>query len=138
MDNKSNVENRDSNFLDFQEQVSQVLIRHRSILDTMTKLNEFNSRINRSVVKAVTNCGCISIDAQKQDFGNESFENMINKVDNHIQGNICPSCKDIIEEEIGSYLFYLASLANALDLDLDSVLSKEHNRIKTLGIYSLK
>lgn len=138
MDNKNIVENTDSNFVDFQDQVSQVLVRHRSILDTMTKLDEFNSRINRSVVKSVTSCGCISIDAQKQDFGKESFENMINKVENHVKGHICDSCKDVIEEEIGSYLFYLASLANALDLDLSAILSKEHNRIKTLGIYSLK
>lgn len=138
MDNNSNIESRDCYLNDFQEQVSQVLVRHRSILDTMTKLDEFNSRINRSVVKSVTSCGCISIDAQKQDFGSESFENMINKVDNHVKGHICESCKDVVEEEIGSYLFYLASLANSLDLDLSDILSKEYNRIKTLGIYSLK
>ena len=138
MDNKNIIENTDTNIRDFQNQVSQVLVRHRSILDTMTKLDEFSSRINRSVVKSVTACGCISIDAQKQDFGTESFENMINKVDNHVKGHICDSCKDVIEEEIGSYLFYLASLTNALDLDLSSILSKEYNRIKTLGIYSLK
>lgn len=138
MDNKNIIENRDKIFVEFQNQVSQVLVRHRSILDTMTKLDEYNSRINRSVVKSVTACGCISIDAQKQDFGSESFENMINKASNHVKGNICDSCKDVIEEEIGSYLFYLASLANALDLDLSQILSKEHDRIKTLGIYSLK
>ena len=138
MDNKNIIENTDTNIRDFQNQVSQVLVRHRSILDTMTKLDEFSSRINRSVVKSVTACGCIAIDAQKQDFGTESFENMINKVDNHVKGHICDSCKDVIEEEIGSYLFYLASLTNALDLDLSSILSKEYNRIKTLGIYSLK
>ena len=81
MDNKNIIENTDTNIRDFQNQVSQVLVRHRSILDTITKLNDFNSRINRSVVKSVTACGCISIDAQKQDFGTESFENMINKVE---------------------------------------------------------
>lgn len=138
MDNKNNVENTDTNFVNFQDQVAQVLVRHRSILDTMTKLNEFDSRISRSVIKSVTSCGCISIDAQKQDFGSESFESMINKANNHVKGHICDNCKDVIEEEIGSYLFYLASLSNALDLDLSTILSKEYNRIKTLGIYSLK
>lgn len=138
MDNNNNFENKDVDFNDFQKQVSQVLVRHRSILDTMTKLDQFSSRINRSIVKSVTTCGCISIDAQKQDFGSESFENMINKVDNHVKGHICENCKEIIEEELGSYLFYLASLANALDLDLSDVLLKEYNRMKTLGIYNLK
>jgi hypothetical protein len=138
MDSNNNIDNRDPGLNDFQEQVSEVLVRHRSILDTMTKLDEFSARINRSVIKSVTSCGCISIDAQKQDFGSESFESMIDKVDNHVKGHVCPNCKDIIEEEIGSYLFYLAALANALDLDLSSILLKEYNRIKTLGIYSLK
>lgn len=138
MDNNNIIEGVDSVFTDFQNQVSQILVRHRSILDTMTKLDEYSSRINRSVVKSVTACGCISIDAQKQDFGNEGFENMINIVDTHVKGHICGSCKDVIEEEIGSYLFYLAALANSLDLNLSEILSKEHDRIKTLGIYSLK
>lgn len=123
---------------DFQDQVSQVLVRHRSVLDIMTKLDEFNARINRAVAKSVTTCGCIEINAKKQNFGTDSFEDMLSNAHSHIEGTICESCKDVLEVEMGSYLFYMASLCNTLGLDLNSILEKEHDRIKTLGIYSLK
>ena len=50
---------KDLNCDDFQNQVEEVLIRHKSILDIITKLDEYTSRINRAVVKSVTSCGCI-------------------------------------------------------------------------------
>jgi uncharacterized protein YabN with tetrapyrrole methylase and pyrophosphatase domain len=138
MDSKKEVNVNDVICGNFQNQVSQVLIRHKSVLDIMTKLDEYNARINRAVAKSVTLCGCISIDAKKQNFGEESFENMFEKAESHIHGNLCNSCRDILEEEIGSYLFYLASLCNTLDIDLEESINKEYDRIKTLGIYSLK
>lgn len=137
MDN--NKFTNDNNILeDFQVQVSEVLVRHKSILDIMTKLDEFNSRINRAVAKSVTMCGCISINATKQDFGNDSFENMFKNVSSHTNGSICDSCKDVLEQEMGSYMFYMAGLSNTLGLSLDATVKKEYDRIKTLGIYSLK
>lgn len=123
---------------DFQNQVSKVLIRHRSILDVITKLDEYNARINRAVAKSVTSCGCISINAQKQNYGNDSFEDMLDTAKTHLDGNICNSCKEILEEEIGSYVFYLAALSDTLGLSLDNILNKENDRIKTLGVFSLK
>lgn len=123
---------------DFQAQVSQVLIRHKSILDVTTKLDEYNARINRAVAKSVTSCGCISIHATKQDYSNDTFDEMLKSVRTHVEGKLCDGCKDVLDEEIGSYIFYLAALCNTLDLDLDDILKKEYNTIKTLGIFSLK
>jgi len=122
----------------FQEQVSKVLIRHKSILDMMTKLDEYNARINRAVAKSVTSCGCISINATKQDYSKETFEEMLDSTKTHVEGNICDGCKEVLNEEIGSYLFYLAALCNSLDLNMDEILKKEYNTIKTLGVFSLK
>lgn len=130
--------NNESLCEDFQDQVSQVLIRHRSILDVMTKLDEYNARVNRAVAKSITSCGCISVNATKQDYSEDTFEGMLDSVQTHLEGKICPSCKEVIEEEIGSHIFYLAALCNTLDLSLDEILKKEHNRIKTLGVFSLK
>lgn len=137
MDNNKTIE---KNIVceDFQSQVSQFLVRHKSVLDIMSKMHEYNSRINRAVVKSVTNCGCISINASKQEFSGESYCDLANKLDNHIRGKLCPSCKEIIDSEIGNYLFYLASLCNSLDLDLMDILSKESDKNNTLGIYSLR
>lgn len=126
------------NCKDFQKQVSQVLIRHKSVIDIMTKLDEYTARINRAIAKSVTNCGCISINATKQDYNKDSFQEMLNTVDSHINGNLCDNCKEVIISEIGSYLFYLAALCNSLDLDLNEIVKNEYKTLKTLGIYSLK
>lgn len=123
---------------DFQSQVSNVLIRHRSILDVTTKLDEYNARINRAVTKSVTSCGCISINATKQDYSDNTFEGMLETVKTHLEGEICSGCAEVLEEEIGSYVFYLAALCDTLGLSLDNILNKENNRIKTLGVFSLK
>ena len=64
----------------FQEQVSELLIRHKSIIDIMTKLDEYTSRINRAVAKSVTTCGCISIHAEKQNFDGNILKNCREKL----------------------------------------------------------
>ncbi|NLL81356.1 MAG: DUF1573 domain-containing protein [Tissierellia bacterium] len=135
--NTSDINKKISICDDFQDQVSEVLIRHKSILDIMTKLDEYNARINRAVAKSVTNCGCISINATKQDFSNITFEEMVSKAKTHVEGHLCDNCQEIIEEEIGSYLFYLAALSNTLNINISGIINKENDRIKTLGIYNL-
>ncbi len=123
---------------DFQKQVDNVLIRHKSILDITTKLNEYTNRINRAVAKSVTSCGCIEIHATKQNYDKDSLMEIKDSMKSHIKGQLCPTCKEIIEEEIGTTLFYLASLCNVLNIDLSDAFMKEYNHIKTLGIFSLK
>lgn len=123
---------------DFQNQVEEVLIRHRSILDIMTKLDEYTSRINRAVAKSATSCGCIVINATKQDYNRDSLEEIRNNMKSHVEGDLCPGCKEIIQEEVGAYLFYLASLCNALDINMSDTLLREYSNIKALGIFSLK
>lgn len=129
---------KDLSCKDFQGQVEEVLIRHKSILDIITKLDEYTSRINRAVIKSVTSCGCIEIKATKQDYNKDSLEEIKNNMKNHVEGKLCPSCEEIIQEEIGAYLFYLAALCNALDIDMSDALLREYSNIKALGIFSLK
>lgn len=138
MDNINETDENKDICNDFQDQVSKFLVRHRSILDIMTKTQEYNSRINRALAKSITNCSCISMDAKKQDFNAESYDQIINKVSNHLNGELCDSCKDVLEEEIGNYLFYLTAFCNTLDLNLHDILEKEYNRNETLGIFNLK
>lgn len=123
---------------EFQEKVSEVLIRHKSILDIITKLDEYNARINRAVMKSVTSCGCISINASKQKYNTDTLEELSRSLKNHVDGELCEVCREKIEEEMGAYAFYLASLCNTLDISLWDVLIKEFDNLKTLGIYNLK
>lgn len=131
---------KDIIFDNFQNNVSESLLRHKSILDIMTKYGESSARVNRSVAKAVTNCGCIEINAKKQNLNeeNEILGDFAYSLENHLNGTICDNCRDIIEREIGNNLFYLTSLCNSLDISLYDVLLKEENKIETLGKFTFR
>ncbi len=125
--------------LSFQDQVDEYLIRHRSILDVLSKLQESTARVSRAVAKAVTNCGCISVNAAKQQVPSDvSLGEVRAYVNTHLSGTLCERCCEAVESEIGSSLFYQAGLCTLLGLDLDAIQKKEHSRIKTLGIFNLK
>lgn len=131
---------KDIIFDDFQNSVSNSLLRHKSILDIMTKLQESQSRINRAIAKSATNCGCIKIKVDKQKIPADSdcLTDLQCLFKTHLEGKMCDSCREVLEKEIGNNLFYLTSLCNSLDLNLFDILLKEYNRINTLGKYSLK
>ena len=122
---------------EFQNTVSELLIRHQSILDILSKSQEAVSRMNRAVVKSVTNCGCVKINAEKkpipEDAGIEEFKKLF---DTHLIGEICPGCKEIIEGEMGKTLFYTTALCNALDINLYDVFLREHQKISTLRLFN--
>ncbi|MDV4152247.1 DUF1573 domain-containing protein [Clostridium sp. AL.422] len=121
----------------FQNDVNNSLLRHRSILDIMTKLNEANSRVNRAIAKSVTNCGCIKISAEKQnDFDTDN--SLPPSLSTHIEGSLCNNCREVIEAEIGNNIFYLTSLCNCLDLNLYDIFLKEENKINILGKFTLR
>ncbi|HHV79040.1 MAG TPA: DUF1573 domain-containing protein [Firmicutes bacterium] len=122
----------------FQETVSECLVRHRSILDVITKLQEATARVNRAVAKSVTSCGCIKINASRQRFPCEiCMEQLKSHLGTHIEGELCDQCRDVLETEIGSMLFYLAALCNLLDLNLYDIILKEQEKSALLGVYKL-
>lgn len=122
----------------FQSTVDEYLVRHRSILDVMSKLQESTARVSRAIVKSVTTCGCIEIDATKQPLPEDASLSEISEyVQTHLEGKICPNCMDVLEEELGKTLFYLAAVCALLDMDFEKVLARENDRIATLGVYSL-
>jgi len=120
----------------FQETVDELLVRHRSILDVVSKLQESDARITRAVAKAVTSCGCVRIEADKQRVPSEvNFRDLRSYMSTHLSGKLCEHCQEILDTEIGNHLFYLAGLCNLLDLNLYDVLIKEQNRLLTLGAF---
>lgn len=133
---------KDVIFDDFQNSVNESLLRHRSILDIMSKLQESQGRVNRAVVKTVTSCGCVQIEARKQQIPNEKddidLDTLKDCLETHVKGEVCENCRDVIEREIGNNLFYLTSLCSLLDLNLYDILLKEYDKIQTLGKYSFR
>ncbi len=124
---------------EFQYTVSELLVRNKSLLDSLTKYQDSNARVNRAIVKSVTQCGCIKINADKQIFPEDGdFEKIRDSMSTHVTGKLCESCTDAIEKEIGRNLFYLASISNTLDLNMYDILIKELDRVKMLGKYNLR
>lgn len=126
----------------FQNSVAESLLRHKSLLDILSKLQQTESRVNRAVAKSVTSCGCIEINAKKQKMPTDEDyidEEALKKcLQTHVKGDLCDSCRDIIEREIGNHLFYLTALSNTLDINLYDVLLKEYDKINTLGKFTLR
>lgn len=123
----------------FQYTVNELLVRNKSILDAVTKYQESNARVNRTIVKAVTQCGCVTISANKQNYPNNAdFEEIRDAMKTHLEGDLCENCRDLIEKDMGRNLFYLASICNSLDLNLYDILIKELDRVKMLGKYNLR
>ncbi|MDO4576657.1 MAG: DUF1573 domain-containing protein [Clostridium perfringens] len=132
---------KDVIFDDFQNSVNNSLLRHKSILDILSKYQESQARANRAICKAVTNCGCIEICAKKQNMLEDtdlSLEELNPRLSSHIKGDLCENCREVIEREIGNNLFYLTSLCNALDLNLFDILLKEYNKMDTLGKFTFR
>ena len=122
----------------FQDKVSELLIRHRSIMDALTKFQESTALINRAIAKTVTNCGCLSVSASKQSCPPEvDLKDCQKYMDSHLQGELCEQCREAIEEELGNHLFYLTGICSLLDIELADVFGKEFKRISTLGFFNL-
>ncbi|MEW6725182.1 MAG: DUF1573 domain-containing protein [Bacillota bacterium] len=122
---------------EFQNAVAEYLVRHRSVLDILTKFQESNARVNRAIVKAVTSCGCVKINAEKQTYPSDiSLTELKEYMGTHLAGQICDNCREHIENEIGTNLFYLAALCNLLDVNMYDILLKERKKLGALGIFS--
>lgn len=122
----------------FQDQVSELVLRHRSLLDIMSKLNQASASIHRSVTKSVTECGCITLNAQKQNFNDGLTKEQAKELlESHIDGELCEPCREAVSGELGRQLFYLSALCNSLDINLDDVLAKEQAKCNTLGFFNM-
>lgn len=122
----------------FQGTVKSLLIRHQSILDILTKGQETSARVNRAVIKSVTSCGCLAVDAHKKPIPeNASFFDLKELLNSQLEGSLCDNCRDIIETELGKQLFYIAALANTLNISVADVLTKEIKKLSTLTVFNL-
>ncbi len=123
---------------EFQQTTSELQLLNKSILDIVTKLDEQTSMLNRAVFKSATHCGCIEVHATKQIYSpHKSLEENQKELETHIEGELCPKCREKIIEEMGELFFYLASMCEALNLNMGEILTEKHKHLKTLGLYNL-
>ncbi|NLG83232.1 MAG: DUF1573 domain-containing protein [Firmicutes bacterium] len=122
----------------FQATVDEYLIRHRSILDVLSKLQEATARVNRALAKAVTTCGCVEISASRQRIPEGvEFPRLKEFMATHLKGELCESCREIVETELGQGLFYFTALCSLLGFRIEEIMAREEERIATLGPYNL-
>ncbi|AZK46000.1 DUF1573 domain-containing protein [Paenibacillus lentus] len=122
----------------FQEQVSDLLLRHRSLLDVLSKMGQTNASVVRSVTKSVTECGCIELHATKQHFEpGIDLQQAKETIRKHVHGELCENCRDAITNELGRNLFYMSALCNLLEIDMDEVVRRESQKCSTLGLFNL-
>lgn len=123
---------------DFQTQVSELLLRHRSVLDVMAKVQESASRVNRSLTKAITECGCVEVVAKKQIYDpTKNLEEQKMHLDTHFHGPLCEHCREVVMAELGKSMFYVAALCNIAEINLEDVIAQESERLHTLGVFNL-
>ncbi|MGZ9587202.1 DUF1573 domain-containing protein [Paenibacillus marinisediminis] len=122
----------------FQEQVADLLLRHRSLLDVLSKYGQSDASVNRAVTKAITECGCLEVHAKRQPYKEEmDLQEAKHSLESHVQGHLCENCKDVIRTELGKHIFYMSALCNLLDINLDEVVEQESSKCSTLGIFNL-
>ncbi|AIQ65756.1 hypothetical protein D3C81_305640 [compost metagenome] len=122
----------------FQDQVSELLLRHRSLLDVLSKNGQSSASVNRAVVKAITECGCIELHATKQIFeSGVSLEQAKENAGTHVHGELCENCREVIAAELGRELFYMSALCNLLGINMDEVIKSESQKCATLGLFNL-
>jgi hypothetical protein len=129
----------EDNLHSFQEQVADLLLRHRSFLDVTSKLQEANARVVRALMKAVTECGCIEVNACRQVFPEDlTTSDWKNHFQTHLSGKLCDHCLDVVKHEMGKHLFYVAALCNLLHISIPEVLKQESDHLSTLGVFHLR
>ncbi len=114
---------------EYQRGAAKILARNKSVLDILSKLQYANARAARSVIKAVTSCGCIEIDGRRGSVENAGSQ---------IRGSICEDCAAAVETQIGEAVFYTASLCNALGISLEDIFRKDMSRSDMMGDYTLR
>ncbi len=122
----------------FQDQVSELLLRHRSLIDVLSKTGQAGASVNRAVSKAITECGCIELHATKQKYAPESdIAQTKGLLETHVEGELCENCREVISSELGRNLFYMSALCNLLDINMEEVVNHESQKCSTLGMFNL-
>ncbi|MDF2499414.1 MAG: hypothetical protein K0Q77_128 [Anaerosporomusa subterranea] len=122
----------------FQDAVDEYLVRHRSVFDVLTKYQEAAARVNRAYAKAVTECGCVTIEAGRQEIPEGAeFRDLKQYMSNHASGQPCAHCREVIAKEMGRSMFYQTALCNLAGLNIRDVMEQERKNLTTLGVFHL-
>ncbi len=131
--------NNDPKLCELQKQALNMLLRNKNLLDALSKMQESAAKTSRKVIRASTHCGCIALSGEMQDINVDmSAQELKSQLSYFVDGELCEECKFAVEKEIGSILFYLSIICNALGLDMQKIFEDEIERNKIWKGYTLK
>jgi hypothetical protein len=123
---------------EFQQTVANFLLRHQSILDILSKSQESCARSNRAVTKSITSCACLQVKTEKRFLPTEAnLEDIKSLFSDHLEGELCDTCREAIINELGKNLFYITALCNTLGINLSEVLETENSKVTMLGRFNM-
>ncbi len=114
--------------MEYQKHAAEIISRNKSVLDILTKLQCANARVSRSVIKAVTGCGCVEVDGRKN----------LPESRSQLLGELCEDCRQAVTAQLGEAMFYAASLCTALGLSFSQVVREDMDRCVMMGRYTLR
>ncbi|MBS7262781.1 MAG: DUF1573 domain-containing protein [Eubacteriales bacterium] len=129
----------DSEVQEFRRTVNGSLAFNKGILDCLTKYQTATAALARVIVKASSLCGCIHIAADQQHLSPGSgLDDLSELMKTHITGDLCRRCRENVEREIATSLYYLTAIANAFGTDIGQLMESETRRGEMLGKYYIK
>lgn len=110
----------------FQESVENNINMNQNILNIISKYNDSTKKINTDMIKAAALCGCLKPRVLR------NFSDNCQSSDDSLNEPLCRNCRENLEDEIGSNIFYLTALCSHLGISLYDVFIKEYNKIEYL------
>ena len=123
---------------ELQQKADEYLIINPAALQILMQISHSGLQLQQAVIRASNNCGCVKLSTKKTLLPKEaSWQDLKNQpTGDELQG-LCPECRSLIKDKMGSMLFYIAALANAFDIDMDEIIQKEINQLDILGYFML-
>lgn len=123
---------------ELQLKADKYLVINPEILQILTQLDQSSIKLHQAILQSSTNCGCTHLSTSKIATPSEaSWQELKAIATGDEVSEICPECLANIKKKLGSMLFYLASLCNALGLDLNDAIDLENKQLDILGYFML-
>lgn len=121
-----------------QQKAAEYLIINPASLQIVLLLQLNACRLNQAVLNAADTCGCITLNTAKQPAPDDSdLQALKNRPTGEDFSDLCPTCREEIIERLGALLFYAATLADTMGIQLADICDHEIEKLDLLGYFML-
>lgn len=121
-----------------QQTAGEYLIANPAALQILLLLQLNACRLHQTVLSAANTCGCITLGtAVAEDCAEDDWQTLKNRPTGDDFSDLCPNCREEIVERLGALLFYCATLADAMGIQLSDICAHEIEKLDLLGYFML-